>query len=287
MGVALLRMVDKTATAPYYAQRIVVYDLRPFRVHDFVDVVAVVAGEGTQLSSAHGRPRMRSLRAGHMVLYRPGDEIRLRGNGPDGLVLSYVSSPAAEWRIFSGLVGVDPSWLTDPEPPVVEFDPSDGEVLRPFETALDRFRTGATSLDLVQFWINMIPIMFPGSHRHLPGAGAPGWLIDGVHAMREEANLRGGVPRFLELAHVSAAHLSVTTRRYFERTPTELVTLLRLRHAAFLLATTAEPIARVAARCGFAHPAYFSASFRREHHQTPTEYRARALARSLVPPPSG
>lgn len=64
--------------------------------------------------------------------------------------------------------------------------------------------------------------------------------------MREEENLRGGLPRLVELAHVTPSHLTVTSRRYFQKTPTGLLADLRLRHAAVLLSRTSESIGAIA-----------------------------------------
>jgi AraC-like DNA-binding protein len=280
MGARLARMADKTSSAPFFANAIHVRNVPRFRPFDFFDIVAVVGGEGRQISyPPSGRPRTRPLRPGTMVLYRPVDDVRLTGMGPDGMDLKYVSFPAAEWTTFANMVGVDPAWSTSPEPPRASFDPADRDALRPLDTAIDRFLARPSSLDLVRFWIDVIPMMFPESHPRLPGAGAPLWLVDGVEAMRAEENLRRGLPRLLELAHVTAPHLSVTTRRFFGKTPTELVLELRLRHAAILLATTADSVGGIAQRCGFKSFAYFSTSFRRQHQLTPREYRTRSIGR--------
>jgi transcriptional regulator GlxA family with amidase domain len=91
--------------------------------------------------------------------------------------------------------------------------------------------------------------------------------------MSGEEDLRMGVPRLLALAHVSAAHLSRSMRRYHDMTPSEFIAGLRLRHAAMLLATTTRPVADIAHACGFVSPSYFTRRFREAHGVTPREFR--------------
>ena len=100
--------------------------------------------------------------------------------------------------------------------------------------------------------------------------------------MRAEENLRGGVPRLLELAGVSPAHLSRSMRAAYGVTPTTFVTDLRLEHAASLLAATNTTIATIATRCGFTSQSYFTRRFTTAHALTPTNFRHRSQ-RAFVP----
>ena len=101
--------------------------------------------------------------------------------------------------------------------------------------------------------------------------------------MRREPNLRGGVPRLLELANVSPAHLSRTMRVHYDTSPTRFVADLRLEHASALLATTDLTVTEIAYRCGFASQSYFTRRFRaRLHEIAPRESRIRAR-RACVP----
>ena len=100
--------------------------------------------------------------------------------------------------------------------------------------------------------------------------------------MRAEENLRGGVPRLLELAGVSAARLSRAMRSAYGVTPTAFVADLRLEHAASLLAATNLPVAAIAARCGFTSQSYFTRCFTTAHALIPSEFRHRSQ-RAFVP----
>jgi AraC-like DNA-binding protein len=209
-------------------------------------------------------------------MLRPIDDVQFVETAPAGLSTLYVSFSDADWEVFAGLVGIDPAWLAVPDLPMVSFDPGNNAVLRSFDLAVQRFRDSPTPLDLVQFWLSVTPVLFPAFGRRHSGVGAPAWIVSALDAMRDEDNLRQGLSRLLDLAHVSASHLSVTVRKYFGKTPTELVADLRLRHAARLLSTTIESVRSIAQRCGFDNVTYFSTCFRRVHHLSPREYRSRS-----------
>lgn len=79
--------------------------------------------------------------------------------------------------------------------------------------------------------------------------------------------------RLADLAGVSIAHF----RRLFQQTlgvPVHRYILAaRLEQARKLLATTSQPISRIADDCGFSSQSHFTACFRAAHAVTPAEYR--------------
>jgi AraC-like DNA-binding protein len=264
--------------APYYAYRGRLGDAGPHR-HDYAEVVAVLAGEGRHLlSTPTGEVRAERMLPGQMWLFRAIDAHELFGIGAEGMTIFNVAWPIAPWETFVGLAELDRSWLAAPDPPRIAFDLDDPDVLRPFERALDRLWNGGTTLDLIDFWADVIPRFVPRRDA-APPRSAPAWLEAGLAAFGEEDNLRGGMERLVELCHVSPAHLWRSTQRYLGLTPTELVAHLRLRHAAVLLTTTDESVGTIAARCGFSSTSYFGKEFRRVHLVTPRAYRARSQQR--------
>jgi AraC-like DNA-binding protein len=275
-GTAVARLADTASGAPFFATSFVIHGTGRVR-RDYLEIMAVTGGQARLVTYPRlGEPRTHRLQAGTMILFRPIDDAKFVVTDAAGLSTRYVSFSDSDWETFAGLVGLDPSWITAPQPPMVFFDAADADVLRPFDHAIQRFREAPTSLDLVQFLSGVIPVLFPAYGRRHAGVGAPDWLLESLDAMREEENLRLGVPRWRELAHVSASHLSVSVRRYFETTPTAVVSDLRLRHAARLLSTTVDSVRSIAVRCGFDNLTYFSTCFRRAHHLPPRAYRSRA-----------
>ena len=73
--------------------------------------------------------------------------------------------------------------------------------------------------------------------------------------------------------HYSEVYLRRLFREKSGTTPGAFLSQLRMRRAAELLRSTDQPVAVVAASCGFEDPNYFSASFRRCYGQSPRAYR--------------
>lgn len=76
------------------------------------------------------------------------------------------------------------------------------------------------------------------------------------------------------LARVSPRHLTRLFRTHLRQTPGRYVRQARVTAAAQLLTTTDLPVARVAARCGFASAEALRQAFTREYGIAPSQYRS-------------
>lgn len=274
----VLRFESHAFGRPFHAARVrIPARARNTELHthaDFHEFMGVVSGAGEHLLTSG----VEQLRAGDVVLVRPSDRHAVRGSAPDGLEFVNVAFPSSAWQGFLDLTRTNPSasWASVRGP--VGFHAPDAIAV--FEHALERFQDEPGPYDLMRFWIDLIPLVSPVELT--ARAGTPGWLAKACTAMRAEDNLQAGVPRLLELAGVSPAHLSRSMRAAYGVTPTDFVTDLRLEHAASLLAATNEPVAAIAARCGFASQSYFSRCFANAHQLSPREFRRRSQ-RAFVP----
>ncbi|TDD14622.1 AraC family transcriptional regulator [Kribbella turkmenica] len=274
----VLRFESHAFGRPFHAARVrIPARARDTELHthaDFHEFMGVVSGSGEHLLTTG----VEQLRPGDVVLVRPSDRHAVRGSAPDGLEFVNVAFPSSAWQGFLDLTRTNPgaTWASARRP--VTFHSA--EAIAVFEHALDRFQDEPGPYDLVRFWIELLPLVSAGELPVRPGI--PDWLAKACTAMRSEGNLRGGVPRLLELAGVSPAHLSRSLRTAYGVTPTDFVADLRLEHAASLLAATNLPVAAVAARCGFASQSYFSRCFAAAHHLTPRDFRRRSQ-RAFVP----
>jgi AraC-like DNA-binding protein len=278
------RLVNLSQGAPFYANSLFVHEhWGAMRRSDYFEIMAITGGEGWHTVSSDGEEGTREpLVPGQMFFFRPQD-VHEFGAGPDGMSLVYVDFSLTSWQLFTSLAGVSEAWFSAGQMPRITFDPADEGVIGMFQAAVDSIRNGATEFDLIRFWVEVIPLFLAA----VPGdrtVRTPSWLTQGLESMREEDNLRRGVARLRELAHVSAAHLSRSIRQHFGVTPTEIVADMQLRHAAILLSTTPENVGIIGARCGFSSPAYFSTRFRAVYAMSPTEYRQRSFGELVRPP---
>jgi AraC-like DNA-binding protein len=242
--------------------------------------MGVLSGRGEHLLETGTLP----LETGDVVLVRPRDRHAIRGSAPDGLEFVNVAFPSSAWQGFLNLTRTNPTGSWDAAGHPVVFRGCDpGTVAAAFESALRRFSDEPDHFDLIRFWIDLLPLVSP---EELParafGQQAPDWLATACTAMRSEENLRGGVPRLLDLAGVSPAHLSRSMRLTYGRTPTDFVADLRLEQAASLLAATTDPIAEIATRCGFSSQSYFTRCFTAAHQVSPRTFRHQSQ-RAFVP----
>jgi len=273
-----LRFESHAFGRPYHAARVrIPARTRDTELHthaDFHEVMGVVSGSGEHLLTRG----VEGLVAGDVVLVRPRDRHAVRGSAPDGLEFVNVAFPSSAWRGFLDLTRTDPagSWAASPGPVTFHAPAAIGV----FEHALVRFQHEPGPYDLLRFWIDLLELLAPMGDT--AGPGTPSWLAKACTAMRAEDNLHGGVPRLLELSGVSPAHLSRSMRAAYGVTPTDFVTDLRLEHAASLLAATNDPVATIAARCGFTSQSYFTRRFAGAHQLSPREFRRRSQ-RAFVP----
>lgn len=286
--VTLTRLDYLAHGGPFLARDQTISVAGRWRRVDFVEILLVTGGTA-QLVCFHpgGGRTVRRLAPGRMMLFRPTDDTEISDLGPSGLSVRFVAFPVEEWRAFATLAGLDPGWATAPDPLEAAVDPDDAAIAQPFDRAVDRYRADAAPHDLLRFWMDVASRVVPFRPALARGAGAPDWLARSIEAMREEANLRAGVPRLRGLAHVSASYLATAMRRHYDLTPTALVTEFRVRHAARLLATTSESTGRIALRCGFSSLTYFGRCFRASYRMSARQYRLRARRASYGGPVRG
>lgn len=265
----ILRFEAHAFGRPYHAARVrIPARARDTELHthaDFHEFMGVVSGSGEHLLTTGVAP----LRAGDVVLVRPSDRHAVRGAVPDGLEFVNVAFPSSLWQGFLDLTRASRGPVSVNQPAAIPV----------FEHALTRFQDNPTTYDLLRFWIDLLDLLTPGDPG---GSRIPDWLARACTSMRAEDNLRGGVPRLLDLAGVSAAHLSRSMRAAYGVTPTAFVTDLRLEHAASLLAATNLPVASIATRCGFSSQSYFTRCFTAAHALSPRTFRHRSQ-RAFVP----
>ena len=243
---------------------------------DFYDLMCVMRGSAEHRVSGVLSP----LRAGDITLVRPGDRHSLRVPPRQELYFFNVAFRAAAWHEFGRLAGLGTvlnGWDAADEPPLAKLGAERrGPCERLCHAMVQAYREGPQELQLCRFWLAALGWMLPGEQAAAPGASLPDWLERAAAAMHQEENLRRGLPRLLELSHVSQPHLCRSVRAAYGVSPTELVNDLRLRRAAQLLAETDREVAAIGINCGFENASYFHRCFKIRYGLTPRAYRCRA-----------
>lgn len=129
-------------------------------------------------------------------------------------------------------------------------------------------------MDLLSHFSRTLPAI--GDLRHAP----PAWLLAGCEAMKQPANMRGGVARLAELCGRSPAHVAREFRRCYGQTPHSWIERLRMNYAAAQLAGTAKDILEISWDCGYESLSHFYLRFRHHFKLSPARYR-RELGRQV------
>lgn len=274
-----LRYVDVAPGRPYHAALVPISESarsgRPHSHADFHELVYVVRGWGWQQVAG----TRQELSEGDLALVRPQDAHDFSTRRDEEFQFINIAFPSQRWRTFADFAGMTAAtaWDLATAPVLARNTPE--AIGRAMADTLAAYQDAASALDIIGLWTVVMPVL----HEAAGGIDVrPGWLVRACAEMRGEENLREGLPRLLQLASVSHGHLARSMSEHFGCRPVEFVNHVRLSHAAMLLATTAEPIGRVAERSGFGSQSYFDRLFLARYGQIPRAYRERAR-RAVVP----
>lgn len=249
--------------------------------HDFAEVMYVLTGRAAHRVNDTDQ----TLAEGHLVLIRAHDRHGIRPLPEEALVFINIAFSEQLWAEFlktAGLGVIGDIWAKAPLPPAVAVPLSARQhAAGVFERALRAFHEKPTNLELIGFWVDALRLLREDTPAPIVDPG-PEWLAQACRAMRNERNLREGLPRMLALSGVSPGHLSRSLRLHRGQTPTEFLNDLRLDRAALLLSTTPHQIIAISADCGFGSLSYFYRLFQKRFGETPAQHRAR-IRRSVVP----
>lgn len=253
----------------------------PLHTHDFAEVFWIARGRAVH--TLHGAPSR--VEAGHLMLVAPGDAHGFAALDAAGYRIANVAFAHRRWRALLERYGVRPDPLARPagqrqfrlqRAALAELLWAADEVLRGAVDgrALDRFL-----LNLLHLTTGLPPVDAT--------AGAPPWLRRALAEARVPEQLARGTAALVALAGRSPEHVARACRRFYGKTPTALITELRLDEAAARLSASDVPVAEIAAALGHANLSHFYRLFRARFGVTPAGFRARAEAvtagRSIQP----
>jgi AraC-like DNA-binding protein/quercetin dioxygenase-like cupin family protein len=248
--------------------------------HDFYEMMWVVAGEAVHGVNGAARP----LLPRDLVFLRPDDAHYVKFRPGRKLYYINVCIEAAAWRDFRVAAGIGDALEHGPLTLPLPVGPQAQAAGAAFEGVLHLYQGAAQPvprLELCRFLSAVLPCFLPAEQAERDAddlaPSAPKWLVDACHRMRSDRDaLRVGLPRFVEMAGVSAAHLTRTLKAATGKTPTEYINGLRLARAATLLATSPLSIVDVAGDCGFDQLSYFYRLFGQRYGQSPNAFRLAA-----------
>lgn len=242
--------------------------------HEFFEIFLVIDGQIRHLVNGH----QTILRAGSMTFIRPHDAHHYRPLPNQGCQLINLAIARTTINQLFDYLGVGfqtAALLTPILPPTINLSAAArGRLQTKLEqlhlVPVDHFAAKRAALRILLF--EVVTQYFP-LVSHAASDSMPLWLQRACTAMRQPDNLAGGVPRMVDLAAVSAEHLTRSVRTHLQQTPTEFVNQLRMTLAANLLTTTDMPIVDISAEVGIDSLSHFYRLFKRHYQLTPRQYR--------------
>ncbi|MBE6777879.1 MAG: AraC family transcriptional regulator [Ruminococcaceae bacterium] len=233
------------------------------------DYQLLLVAAGQAYFDVDGAPR--TVTAGHMVLYRPGEPQRYIYCAADGAVVYWVhftGSEAAEVLAHYGIKGEDKVF------PVGDI-PSAQRLLDRIIRELQLWQPGYEEMTVLHLRRLLLQVM-----RHRQSGGTlTGDILSELHEAQVYLSEHYREPIDIA-AYAASRHMSVSwfIRSFREQvgvTPLQYVLGIRLANAQALLLHSTDSVARIAALVGYDDPLYFSRLFRQRVGMTPTEYRRR------------
>ena len=161
------------------------------------------------------------------------------------------------------------------EPPRAMLTPKEKERLFFALTELDQNSGKGARLKIKKLLVEIFLDVFMEFQER--DSDIPLWLEDTYEKMKNPKNFIAGPERMYNLSGRSREHLTRCMRRFYNTTPTELVTELRLDYCAGLLWSSNLPIVDICYTCGFENLSWFYKQFKKKFAETPFAYRKRIV----------
>ncbi|MDX2110356.1 MAG: helix-turn-helix domain-containing protein [Verrucomicrobiota bacterium] len=242
-------------------------------VHDFYEIFWIDSGVCLHCVNQNKV----ALQAGDIVFIRPSDAHQLLPNGSGGFSFTNLAFPQAFMQQF----------ITRFPEEMAAFYPSENPlpVTKALRHYCDELALAVTTLAesphtkfyLERFLLNLMNSLIV-RQLNLPHPSIPEWLSDACFKVREPEIFCGGVAAFVQTTGRSAEHCARTTRHYFGKSPSELVTEARMEFAARALRLTTKSVLEIGMDCGYKNPARFFVCFKAYSGMTPLKYRQTQLS---------
>jgi AraC-like DNA-binding protein len=254
----------------------------PLHAHDHIEFTWIKRGNGVRIVGEIVEP----FEAGDLVMVTPRVPHVWTSTGPaDGPVSAAVVQlqiapelrRLAEWHHdIDAVLSTASGWQL--------IGPGSCEVRRYFEqaSAAKGLSQLAAALQLLEYWVarsHDVGACRPLGARavvHTPNAARQRRVDALLHWVRERLATEITVNEAADVLHVSPASFPRAFKRLVGKPFTVYVNDLRVAQACVLLRQSDQPVARIAAVCGFSTLSHFNTQFKLRVRQTPRRYRLAA-----------
>jgi AraC family transcriptional regulator, dual regulator of chb operon len=251
--------------------------------HDFFEIFLITKGEA--LHRINGKQEI--IEECDLVFIRPDDIHNYQKSGDKNcelINLAFPSSTILQLFEYFG-AGFQPDQLLKTEyPPKIKLSKIEKDILLSrFEklNTLKRTNKKKIKTELRILLADIFSRYFTYGEDSLNEI-VPRWLVKLKYEMEKKENFIPGINKMHELCERTPEHLSRSFKKYYNESPTDYITNLRLNYAANLLSNSDEDITNIAMDCGFENLSHFYHLFRKKFDTSPKEFRLRHQ-KSIIP----
>lgn len=248
-------------------------ELLEMHSHDYYEFFLTVTGEAVH--TANGKTSV--LPEGSLVFMRPSDIHLYTQNHSDEYVFANLAFSADVFKsllpYISDVVDI-PSLLEASDPPTIFLSRGEKEAL--FSLLNTPNNADLKNISQKKLYLKKVLFeLFTSYFAELRPSESdiPTWLYRAVEKMKSPENFLGGIARFRELCKRSDEHICRCLKAYYNLTPTELISEIKLNFLANMLITTNLSVTDLCYECGFENASWFYASFKKKYGITPKEFR--------------
>lgn len=237
--------------------------------HDFYEFFYIVRGKA--IHEINGENQI--LSEGDFVLIRPPDTHKYSFLDNFDIEIISVGFSCENFDSALNMLETEAAVFTEPKmPPVINLH---GHDLTDIYSKLCRIERTPRGEERRIYFKAILPYLlyrFISYGEEQPRACVPAWLADVISEMSRHENYIAGLPKLLELAHLSQEHLTREFRRHLDVTPTEFINIKRLNYAAELITEGKTEITDICYACGFNNLSHFYHCFKKRYGCTPKQF---------------
>jgi len=237
--------------------------------HDFYEFFYIVRGKA--IHEINGENQI--LSEGDFVLIRPWDEHKYSFLDNFDFEIISVGITCENFNSALNMLETEPEIFNEPAlPPIINLY---GYNLTDIYRKLCRIERTPMGKERRIYFKAILPYLlysFISYGEEQPRACVPAWLANVINEMSKRENYIAGLPKLLELAHLSQEHLTREFRRHLDVTPTEFINIKRLNYAAELITEGNTEITDICYACGFNNLSHFYHCFKKRYGCTPKQF---------------
>lgn len=246
-----------------------VQDTYPLHTHSFYEIFLINRGKG--IHKINGESVL--LSEGSLVLIRPDDRHSYAFLNQYDMELINIAFPVSLFDKTCSFLGFPKSCLTVPAlSPMVMLT---GNALTDVQDKLLQLGDIPAGQKRRQLCLAVLPYLLYQFIRDSDFSAVtplPAWLSSLIRQMEQPDNFVAGLPRMIELSHMSQEHLGRSFQRFLHMSPTEFINLRRMEYAATLLLDGKLQIIDICHECGFTNVSYFYRIFHRQYGCSPKHF---------------